>query len=626
MPLIWQWKGLIMVLHGDTAEIKSQAECVFSDMPACDVYIRKHEKQGYEIYEKAGEYGINYCRKTDFFRGMTLLADKIKKAEKNFAFGEKNHFEYCGIMADVSRNAVLRVETVKDIIVYMAKMGLNQLMLYTEDTYKMDKYPYFGYMRGAYTKEEIKEIVAFGEEYGVETVPCIQSLGHLKKGLQWSYASDIRDTEDILLAEEEKTYEFIEEMIKTARECYTTKMIHIGMDEADSLGSGAYKKKHGEKDRFDILIKHLARVMQIVEKYGFKAMMWSDMFFKLGSPDGEYYTYNAKMPDNISDIIPKNLSMVYWDYYNNDPKVSDAMIASHKTMGRECIFAGGIWTWSGLSINYDKTFVTSRAALGNCVTHGVKNVFATMWGDDGAECSIYTALLGMQLFAEYNYAENPDDEQIAHMFKLCTGCDMDAFLALSLDTLPEDVCPSHLAMPSKQVFYNDILLGLWDKNFRLYDYKKHFSEASEKLENAGNQGSFEYLFDYYRLFAKILVSKCDMGIRLYDAYNVKDKGKLAALAKELSALHENCLTMHGILSELWHKNNKPFGFEVFDARFGGVCSRVCRAYERVSAYLDGTVDCLPEFEQERLYYARSGKGDSAFSWEFDSARIFSASI
>ena len=38
-------------------------------------------------------------------------------------------------------------------------MGLNSMMLYTEDTYTVDNYPYFGYLRGRYSKEELKEIV-----------------------------------------------------------------------------------------------------------------------------------------------------------------------------------------------------------------------------------------------------------------------------------------------------------------------------------------------------------------------------------------------------------------------------------------------------------------------------------
>jgi hexosaminidase len=49
-----------------------------------------------------------------------------------------------------------------------------------------------------------------------------------------------------------------------------------------------------------------------------------------------------------------------------------------------------------------------------------------MWGDDGAECSIYTALYGMQLYVEYNYSETPL-ETLDEMFKSCTGFDGEAF-------------------------------------------------------------------------------------------------------------------------------------------------------------------------------------------------------
>ena len=140
---------------------------LFPDFPKVTLDIENSFEKGYEISEKDGRYLIRYRRKTDLFRGLSVLGDKIKKSEKDFTFGEENNFEYCGIMADVSRNAVLKVETVKDIIRYMAKMGLNQLMLYTEDTYKLENYPYFGYMRGAYTKDEIKEIVAYGNKFGV---------------------------------------------------------------------------------------------------------------------------------------------------------------------------------------------------------------------------------------------------------------------------------------------------------------------------------------------------------------------------------------------------------------------------------------------------------------------------
>ena len=84
-----------------------------------------------------------------------------------------------GVMLDCSRNAVLKVETIKRYADIIKKMGYNTLMLYTEDTYEIESQPYFGHLRGRYTKQELKEIDAYCNEIGLELVPCIQTLAHL---------------------------------------------------------------------------------------------------------------------------------------------------------------------------------------------------------------------------------------------------------------------------------------------------------------------------------------------------------------------------------------------------------------------------------------------------------------
>ena len=197
----------------------------------------------------------------------------------------------------------------------MALMGLNMAMLYTEDTYRIDGYPYFGYMRGAYSKEEIREMDAYAGIFGIELIPCIQTLAHLKTTLRWQYADAMKDTDQILLVDEPKTYEFIEKMMETASECYTTKQIHIGMDEAHMVGLGEYLKLHGYENRHEILLRHLQKVVEIAKKYGMKPMMWNDMFFRLASETGTYYDLNVRFPKDIREKVP-DVSMVYWDYYN----------------------------------------------------------------------------------------------------------------------------------------------------------------------------------------------------------------------------------------------------------------------------------------------------------------------
>ncbi len=82
-------------------------------------------------------------------------------------------------MFDMSRNAVMKPETLKKLVDYLSAFGYNMLQLYTEDTYEVDGEPYFGYLRGGYSKEELREIDAYCKEKGVELVPCIQTLTHL---------------------------------------------------------------------------------------------------------------------------------------------------------------------------------------------------------------------------------------------------------------------------------------------------------------------------------------------------------------------------------------------------------------------------------------------------------------
>ena len=68
----------------------------------------------------------------------------------------KMTFKRFGTQIDCSRNAVMNVDAVKRWIDLTAAMGHNTLMLYTEDTYEVPEYPYFGYMRGRYSFEELK--------------------------------------------------------------------------------------------------------------------------------------------------------------------------------------------------------------------------------------------------------------------------------------------------------------------------------------------------------------------------------------------------------------------------------------------------------------------------------------
>ncbi|MFR7855595.1 MAG: family 20 glycosylhydrolase, partial [Acutalibacteraceae bacterium] len=218
-----------------------------------------------------------------------------------------------GVMLDCSRNAVMKPSSVKNYMDILSKMGYNMLMLYTEDTYEVEDEPFFGYLRGRYSENELKDIADYGEQVGIEVIPCIQTLAHLNQIFRWSCYKSINDTEDILLADCDRTYELIEKMFKSIRRCFKTDIVHIGMDEAHNVGLGKYFKEHGPVDRFSLLSRHLKRVSEIAERYGFKPIMWSDMFFRLAN-GGDYYCSRSDIvTDDIAALVPENVSLVYWD-------------------------------------------------------------------------------------------------------------------------------------------------------------------------------------------------------------------------------------------------------------------------------------------------------------------------
>ena len=99
-----------------------------------------------------------------------------------------------------------------------------------------------------------------------------------------------------MLVDEDATYELIEKMIAQFAECYGSRRIHIGMDEAHDLGRGRFLDLNGYERAYDLFNRHLTRVVEICNRHGLKPMLWSDMYFRMGSKTGAYYDTESVVP------------------------------------------------------------------------------------------------------------------------------------------------------------------------------------------------------------------------------------------------------------------------------------------------------------------------------------------
>lgn len=113
-----------------------------------NMQISECEHSGVYVKYDGTKAVIGGCSIPAKARAYTLLAKGISQGEKNFEISQQASFDTLGVMLDMSRGGVMKVESVKKYLKYMAAHGMNMLMLYTEDTYEVKKYPYLGYQRG----------------------------------------------------------------------------------------------------------------------------------------------------------------------------------------------------------------------------------------------------------------------------------------------------------------------------------------------------------------------------------------------------------------------------------------------------------------------------------------------
>ena len=113
--------------------------------------------------------------------------------------------------------------------------------------------------------------------------------------------------------------------------------------------------------------------------------------FRLVAGDN-YYDPNAEINEEIKKQIPDNVQLIYWDYYSTNKKQYDNMLTAHEKITDGTWFAGGLWSWNGFALHNGFSMQVTSPALEICRKHNVQDVFLTMWGDNGGECSKFALL------------------------------------------------------------------------------------------------------------------------------------------------------------------------------------------------------------------------------------------
>jgi len=561
-------------------------------------------ERGLAIAVGDGSIAIEYSRPCEAFRAVGILLGRLASGLPLEARREECPFDSVGVMLDASRNGVPRLETVRCRIRQIALMGFNQLMLYTEDTYEIPGEPMFGYYRGRYSAEELRSIDDYAALFEIEVVPCIQTLAHLEQILQWPAYAALKDDGGVLLAEDERTYALVEKMLQAASAPFRSRRIHIGMDEAHGIGAGQYRFLNGSKPPFEILSHHLDVVSGMCERMGLSPMIWSDMYFRLGSKTNLYYDLDTVISQEVSDRIPEKVDLVYWDYYHLDEAFYDDWIARHRAMGKEPVFAAGIWMWNRFWAALPHSLGTVQAGMASARKNKLRNVFVTAWGDDGMECDPDSILPAVQSFAEECYTGGSEDLAV----HLRGSCALEAsawMIASELDALPEYGDPIKInGNPAKWMLWHDPVLNFLDRQVPA-SAPHHYRQLACRLREANTNDDPRLAL--VTRFAEVLELKTNLHLTLRTAYEKRDLTSAAALCESLPRLRSAVRALWRQHRDRWNDSFKIFGWEVIELRYGGLLARLETLESRLEAWLKDPASRIEELEcASEIVYPNNG--------------------
>ena len=304
--------------------------------------------------------------------------------------------------------------------------------------------------------------------------------------------------------------------------------------------------------------------------------------------------------------MPPELTLVYWDYIQPYVENYDEMFRQHKSFNNPIAFAGGDVSWYGL---IPLNVLGKRSCL--CATesihkHNIKEVYITMWGDDGASCSLFSTLHDIFIYGEACWGEHSKREEnsITRLYT-CLGVKESVLLDFEqAHNLPGRTKLGYsVANPSKYILYNNILTGKFDAHIP-DGSDNHFKETANLLRNEKCKlGRFEYIADSIISLCDVLSVKSELGKRIHSAYSNNNRSEIKQICiTEIPNVIDLISSFRKTLRIQWNKENKMFGFDVIAMRLGGVISQLETAILTLNEWVDGKIEKIEELDAPRLPY------------------------
>ncbi|HEY3760482.1 MAG TPA: family 20 glycosylhydrolase [Verrucomicrobiae bacterium] len=285
-----------------------------------------------------------------------------------------------GVMLDISRGRVPKLETLLELAEKLADFKINELQLYTEHTFAYHKYKSVWKSWGALTPKEIQTLDKHCRELGIDLVPNQNSFGHLRYFLGHPKLKKLAEVsgpyEDAggefvrrpttLAPHHPGTLPFLRSLYDELLPNFSSQLFNVGCDETWDLGRGQSKKLCERRGKGRVYFDFLKKIQREVSNRGKTMMFWGDIILKY--------------PELIRSL-PKNAIALNWGYEASHPFQREA--AKFAKSGISFYVCPGTSTWQTLIGRHDNGLKNLHNAARVGKKFGAKGYLICDWGDGG---------------------------------------------------------------------------------------------------------------------------------------------------------------------------------------------------------------------------------------------------
>lgn len=276
--------------------------------------------------------------------------------------------KYRGFHDDLSRGPVPTLAYQKSQIRRFAAFKLNVYSPYYEHSLAYSANPLIAPPRGAMSRDDVRELIAYAARYHIDVIPEQEAFGHLHHVLKYELYSELAETPHghVLAPGKSGSMALIKSWFAEIDSLFTSRFVHIGADETVELGRGQTRDRVQAEGLGKVYLQFVRDIDAALKPNGKRLMFWADI--AMNSPQ-------------LVGILPKDMVAVCWDYWSFNG--FDRCLKPFRDVGMETWVAPGVNNWSRVYPYNNVALRNIQAFVRDGQTYGATGVLNTNWDDDG---------------------------------------------------------------------------------------------------------------------------------------------------------------------------------------------------------------------------------------------------